>query len=549
MTSPADPLAFIHHTTEGTPLRVATFREPPLAHQAAFLARPEQALAPAHGLFWEQGTAKTFAAIHNAVLLLRLGLIDQMLVLAPTGVHRNWHLGELPRWWPADAPPYLSFAWDTSKSGTKLHAAEHARFMSETTAPAAGLQPRRFGVLCMSYDSLMTPAGKQAQWDFLRRAFPRAVTPTGRISTQPMTIKAATEQARVGRTLYVADESQRFKTPDAKRTDRVLASSAYAGYRRALSGTPMDTPLDIYSQVRFLDPWFWQREFSIGSFVAFRAYFAVYETKTRNSGDTYEVLTAYRNLDQLEAALRHVSHRVGKGVLGLLPPRYKRVFHELSPDQRRAYDELREDCLTRLSGGELVTADMALTMQLRLMQISAGFVTPRAGEQPVPFRRNPRAEVFTEYLRDTSGPSLVWCNWRHDFGSIEKASLAAGRRPVFYDGSEAQKDRAVAAWRDGMADDLVANLGSNMVEGYTLLTPSAFYYSNTPRSIARQQSQDRNHRQGTEGQVVYTDFFGERTIDLKRQLRHMQKREWTGAVLGDDPEATRSWLREALEEE
>jgi hypothetical protein len=120
---------------------------------------------------------------------------------------------------------------------------------------------------------------------------------------------------------------------------------------------------------------------------------------------------------------------------------------------------------------------------------------------------------------------------------------------VFYDGTERAKDEAIAAWQDGKADDLVANLDSNMSEGYTLLTPAAFYYSNTPKTIRRMQSQDRNHRQGTTGQVVYTDFFGERTIDLARQQRHMTKRAWSGQVLGDDAEETARWLREALETE
>lgn len=465
----------------------------PLEHQALFLG--EHGRRAEYGLLWEQGTGKTKALIDNAALLLCEGVIDAGLVIAPNGVHRNWVVEELPKHWPAGLPPIEALAWKSQSATSVWH----------KDAVKGLLASNHFVWLCMSYDALMTDEGKQASWDLLRSR----------------------------RCMYVLDESQRAKTPNAKRTKRIIASSVYAPYRRIASGTPMDTPFDLYSQVRFLDPDFWVREFGIGGFTSFKAYFGEWVKAKTNAGATFDMLKGFRELEQLEKALKKIGQRVLKDdVLDLPPKTYKRVFHELSPSQRRAYDELRSEALTFLDSGELVTAELAIVRILRLQQITSGFIAPSAGAAPVRFSPNPRAAMLKEVLTDLTRPSIIWARFVDDVAVCAEVSRAAGRRPVVYDGD--RPELSMDAFHAGEADDIIGNLESGMVEGYTLNeADTTIYFSNHTKLIKRKQSEDRNHRIGQESSVTYVDLLAEGTLDAN-VLKALQEKGSTAAkVLGD----------------
>jgi hypothetical protein len=486
-----------------------TPRLPPLSHQATYLSR--DARRPFFALFWEQGLGKTKALIDNIALLLMEGKINGALVLAPNGVHRNWVVEEIPKHWPVDAPPYASFSWDTNKSANKGYGAEFAAFNSTN----------HFPILCMSYDSLMTDAGKQASWDFIKS---RDV-------------------------MAIGDESQRFKTPASKRNKRLFALSAYPKYRRIASGTPMDMPFDIYTQVRFLDPWHWARKFAIGSFTAFKSCFAeiVQRKIVTNTGAerTFPHIVGYRNLDQLAVAVSEIGSRYLKeDVLDLPPKTYSRLFHELTPAQWRAYNDLKAEALTVMDSGELVTAEMALVLRLRLRQVTSGFIREGAGTVDIPFVPNPRARALKTFLEDYSGPTIIWADFTHDTRLCAAVSKAAGRRPAIFDGT--RPGEAVDAFHRGEVDDLIANLGSNMREGYTLNEAKhTLYYSRNSKLLNRQQSEDRNHRIGQNDHVTYLDFLAEGTADLKELTDLREKRSLTGQVLGDAAAVTDNWLSPA----
>lgn len=473
-------------------------------HQRDFL--DESSRRAEFALFWEQGTGKTKPLIENAALLAIEDDLGAALVLAPNGVHRNWHVEEIPKWWPEDAPPMRSFAWHTPSAGTNKHKTELAEFLSYPG----------FKFLCLSYDSIMTDAGKAASWELLRN----------------------------NKTVYILDESQRVKTPKAKRTKRVIASSVYAPYRRLASGTPMDSPFDIYSQVRFLDPDFWVREFGIGSFTSFKANFGNWVTIPTAGGRSFNKCTSFRNLDQLENALKKIGSRVLKeDVLDLKPKVYKRAFHEMTPTQRRAYEELRSNTLTLLDGGELVTAEIAIVRILRLQQITSGFINPEAGAAPIRFDPNPKAILLREILSDLTRPALIWGRFVEDVNIAAEASRAAGRRPVIWDGSNPQA--SLDPFHSGEADDFIANLESNAREGLTLNeADTSIYVSNSTKLLNRKQSEDRNHRKGQTRSVQYIDLLAEDSLDSKVLETLRTKGETAGTVLGDGPT---NWLREALE--
>ena len=58
-------------------------------------------------------------------------------------------------------------------------------------------------------------------------------------------------------TLMAIDESTTIKSPTASRTKNVLKLRDHAKYRRILTGSPVTkSPLDLYTQCYFLDPYY-----------------------------------------------------------------------------------------------------------------------------------------------------------------------------------------------------------------------------------------------------------------------------------------------------
>src|SRR5262249_12217393 len=149
--------------------------------------------------------------------------------------------------------------------------------------------------------------------------------------------------------------------------------------------------------------------------------------------------------------------------------------------------ELRDECMTTLNSGELITTELAIVMLLRLTQIGAGFITPVAGAEPVRWgNHNPRAELLREWVRDVGSQVIVWHQFQHDAGEIASA-LGKRSHQVYTSAREEEVMRRFH--KDG--SDLVANLNSLAREGYTLTEAKvAVYYSRSAKYIHRRQSED-----------------------------------------------------------
>ena len=69
-------------------------------------------------------------------------------------------------------------------------------------------------------------------------------------------LEFASKFMRCHETMLAIDESTTIKNPSAKRTKNILTLSKHSNYRRILTGSPVTkSPLDLYSQCQFLDPW------------------------------------------------------------------------------------------------------------------------------------------------------------------------------------------------------------------------------------------------------------------------------------------------------
>lgn len=486
------------------------FKTKPLAHQLDLWNRTRELAAWA--VHDEQGTGKTKVMIDTAAWLYMCGKIDAVLVLAPNGVHTNWIKDEIPTHLPDDLMKKSSLMWyRTQSSGTMWHRSE----------VKAALHHSGLSWMAMTYDSIMTLAGKEAALKFL-------------------------DQRRV---MFICDESTQIKSPGAKRTKRVVAYGAKAKCRRTMTGTPVPNgAFDIYSQIKFLDENFWKRE-RMDSFAMFKSYFGVFERKF-TADTSFEKLVAFKNLEELNHMLAKISSRVTKAQVLDLPPKvYQTRYFELGKEQRRIYNEIRDEFMTLLASGQVITANLVMVRMLRLQQISCGYLPVGEGEPAhIIEGGNPRLEALAESMEGAEGKKIIWARFTMDIDQIMDLAGRMDVKAVRYDGRVKNDEDLLKAKNDfqhGDADWFVSNPAMG-AEGLTLHAANKeLYYSNSFNLRHRLQSEDRAHRIGQHWPVTITDILGEKTID-RPILRNLGNKISVADVINGDQPAPGGDLRSQL---
>jgi SNF2 family DNA or RNA helicase len=480
------------------------FATEPLSHQASYFERIREREFFSNN--WEQGLGKSFACITEVAWLYSKGLIDGLLVLAPNGVHANWIDDEIPRHLHESvvrtAHTYYSQKAKTIKAKQSLQAC----------IDAPGL-----AVLVMSYDALMTDGGRDAAKAFLtkRHAY------------------------------YVADEFTRIKNPVAQRTKRALASSKYAAYRRGLSGTPVaNGPFDVYSPMKFLDPDFWKKHGPFGSFGEFKNCFGIFKDSTNPAtGRLFKQCVAYRNLPYLRSLMKDDMERLlKKDVLDLPEKIYQRRYYEMTPAQKKLYDELEETAIA-IHDDDMIDGTLPIVRMIRQYQVLCGYLPTEddSGDNlKLIGEKNPRLDCLFDALPDYDGKKIVWCKWTKDVDLIMDRARKLKIKAVRYDGQVPTFERKqnLNDFRNIGDIELFVTKQSVAGEGLTIVeATTSFYYSNDWPLGARLQSEDRNHRIGQFNPVTYVDIcaLGTKDMDIVEALQ--KKIEIACVILGDESKA------------
>lgn len=480
------------------------FKTKPYDHQGTALLK--SADAECFALFMDMGTGKTKVIIDTAAFLYSKDLIDAVVVVAPNGVHQNWVLNELPVHMP-DFVDYKAHYYQAASSSTaKQRKAWDAVFKHP------GLR-----VFCFNIESASNKKGQQE----LRTCIQH------------------------GRVMFVVDESQRIKTPGAKRTQFLVNLARHAAYRRILSGSPItQSPLDLYAQCKFLDPMIT----GYTTYSAFRSHFATIEQrkskhKTKSGRDIYyDHIANFKNMDELERRVSEHCFRVLKiDCLDLPNKIYERVYVDLTSEQKRIYKDLldksvaalTEECAVDIPHELLgapneqimlffatskVTAKNAMTKILRLQQVICGSLPDDNGN--VTILANNRLKVLGELVEDIHGKVIIWARFRYDLKMIaDMLQEQYGENCLSQFHGGVNKNDRMDNVRRFQHDDECRFFLSQQHSGGTGLTLTAasdvVYYSNDFSAEARWQSEDRAHRIGQHKNVTYHDMIALDTVDEK----------------------------------
>ena len=467
------------------------FKTKPYAHQLKALEKSWD--KEVYAYFMEMGTGKSKVLIDNLAMLYDKGKVNGALIVAPKGVVGTWYKNELPMHLP-DHIDKKTVLWQAMVNKTQE---KKLNTLFETG--------EELHILIMNVEAFSTKKGV----DFARKFL------------------------SCHSTLMAIDESTTIKNPSAKRTKNILGLSKYSKYRRILTGSPVTkSPLDLYTQCQFLDPWL----LGHASYYGFRTRYAIMKNANFN-GRSVQIVVGYHNLGELSEKLQPFSYRVLKDDCLDLPEKtfIKRIV-QLSPDQQKLYNQMKEKALAVLND-KMVSTTTVMTQLMRLQQITCGHFTADDGStQEIP---NNRIDELTDVLGEIEGKVVIWGHWQKDINQIIKAIVKEyGEKSVVdYYGLTPKNERQKNIDKFQTDPDCRFFVGTPATGGYGITLTAAsnmIYYSNGYNLEFRTQSEARIDRIGQKYPMTYIDIICENTVDERIVKALRKKINIASQVMGEE---------------
>lgn len=418
------------------------------------------------GELFEMGCGKTLTTIAVAGALYNLGKIDRVLVVAPTSVCSVW---------PHDLNQFATFPWearvllgDKKKRLKALNELENWPFKALRIAVINYESTHRDGI----FEALV------------------AYKPD----------------------LIVCDESQRIKNPSAAQSKALHKLGDAAPFRMILSGTPVqNNAVDLYSQYRFLDPAVYG-----ANFYAFKNRYCIM------GGYGQHQIVGYRNMDELVEKEHSVAYRVTKEECLDLPQQtFINRYVQFTDAEQTIYEQLRKSSFLELETGENVTATTILTMYLRLMQLTGGFLTADESTRPKQVntaKLDALADIVDDYVVDAGKKLVIFARFRAEIAAIE--NLLRLRKiqygSIYGDVPMEERGKIVEDFQTNpdtkvfVAQIQTAGLGITLHAASTAVFYSYDYnYANYAQALAR------IHRIGQRLPVTYIHLVVDGSIDEK----------------------------------
>lgn len=435
---------------------------------------------PHSALLMEQGTGKTLSAIAVAGYRYQQGQIKRLLVVCPKSV-----LGE----WKRQFREHAAFPYRLEILEGDL--ATRAQILTEWV-DSEGLQ-----VVVVNYEATWRLEEELKKW-------------------KP--------------DMVIADESQKIKNGQTNQAKALTAIGRVAQYRMIMTGTPVtQSPLDFFSQYRFLDPTVFG-----SSFVRFRSRYAI-----MGGYGGYRVV-GYKNLEELAEKAHSIAFRVRKEEALDLPDTVDQVlWAELEPEAKRLYQEMQQEALLLFEEGT-VTAPIVLTQLLRLQQITGGFL-PLFSEEEEVCRQvsTAKMEVLMDTLEDLLGAGkkvVVFARFLPEVEEISRRLIEKGIKHCRLTGkaSNRQREKMIQEFQHNKEVKIfVAQIATGGL-GITLTAADTAIFYSVDFSLANyEQARARIHRIGQTRKVTYIHIVAQGTLD-EEVLARLQSKQDVARMVVDD---------------
>ncbi len=458
----------------------------------------------------EPGCGKTITVL-SAMDKLGADVSLPAIIICPNSIKRNW-AQEAERWFP-EAVPYII-------GGSALH---RKRALDDAVRNVHAL-------VIVNYETAWR-LSKLAGFGSMhlrkcRECDPRHglpdITPA-KCETHPKELNNFRFRT------VVVDEAHRIKDPKAKQTRAVWAigASAHAERRWALTGTPLaNDPSDLWSLMHFVSP----SEYSVKTKFVERYCLMGYSPHGGNDVIGINPDTREEFFKILDPRFRRMPKAL---VLSQLPPKVRQTrLIEMTPKQRKAYEDLESKLATRLDDGTVLVAANNLAAQIRLLQLSSSYGTVTVippldpGEDPTYkvtlCEPSPKVDELMSILEEFDPKPIVVAAESKQLINLAAARLK--KHGITYglitgDQNAWERDEALKAFQAGKLRVMLFTVKAGGV-GLTMTAADTIVFLQRSWSMVENtQAEDRVHRIGSEvhDSVMIIDLMTEGTIE-ERQI-------------------------------
>lgn len=321
----------------------------------------------------------------------------------------------------------------------------------------------------------------------------------------------------------VVDELSSFKNHQTKRFRSLMKVRPKVVRIIGLTGTPSSNGLmDLWAEYRLLD--MGQR---LGRFIG--QYRSTYFTPDKRNG---QVIFSYKPLPfaekEIYAKIADITISM-KSTDHLIMPELVTAQYpiKLSDKERERYDELRQDLVLKLAGGD-VTAANAAALSGKLCQMANGAVYGDDGA--VHYIHDRKLDALEDLIEAANDKPVLVAYWfKHD---LERISARLKERHISF--TKLDTSDSIASWNEGkwpvaLIHPASAGHGLNLQSGGSTI----IWFGMTWSLELYQQANARLWRQGQKAEtVVLYNIIAKDTID-ERVMKALSAKDKTQTALID----------------
>lgn len=320
--------------------------------------------------------------------------------------------------------------------------------------------------------------------------------------------------------LVVVDESHRIKGAQANASRLLGRVSRFVKRRVILTGTVMPhSPLDVFGQWRFLEPYAFGDKQRDGSFK--QATYGGFKNRYGILGGWMgKEIIGYQRLDEMQAIMAKNAAVARKADALDLPPTMDVVIPvELSAGEKQAYADMKGQLATQLSTGALASVPNRLSQMMRLRQITSGHLPDDTGVIHVV--GNSKVNTIRSLVNDTLAGEMrvvIFALFIVEIGLLETALATAGTEVLVIQGGTPMEERAVMRKRFGSDEPtrmvMIAQIKTMSLAVNELVTAShAVFASMSQQRDDWEQAKARLDRTGQTRPVTFHYAIAPNTVD------------------------------------
>lgn len=343
----------------------------------------------------------------------------------------------------------------------------------------------------------------------------------------------------LGTKTVIVDEAHRIKDPKSKQTRATWAvmHELQVTTRWALTGTPLaNDPSDLWSVMHGIAPYEYPSRSRFVDRYCLQSWngygIQVLGISPEHKEEFYKIL---------DPRMRRMTKSV---VLKQLPKKMRtRRFVEMTPKQKKAYDEMSRDLITRLDNGDILVAPNNLAAQIRLLQLSSSYCEIFPDERNALgtgvrlMEPSPKLDALDDIMDEHLGP-IVACAQSRQLIELAAARMEKAKIPYgLITGKQTQWERNHAL-KQFQAGDLRILLFTVQAGGTGLTMTAADTIVFLQRSwsmIDNKQAEDRVHRIGSERHesINVIDVITRGTVEERQVLRLYDKMQRLEEIVRD----------------